>query len=233
MLAYPPRGLFVTGTNTEVGKTYIAALIARSLVAAGRKVAVYKPVASGCSLQNGNLVADDAVQLWEGSGRHGTLQEVCPQRYLAPIAPHRAAASEGKRVDAQLLRSGLAAWTDRCEVVIVEGAGGLMSPMSDTDYAADLAAEFGYPLIVVAANALGVINQTLQTLLAAKHHAPPLPVAGVILNDVQPQGETDLSRNSNYEELASRCAVPVLDHVGYESAGFGGEVDWWQLAEAT
>jgi dethiobiotin synthetase len=230
MPSYPPRGLFITGTNTEVGKTYIGTMIARALVEAGRRVAVYKPVASGCHETDGRLVADDAVQLWEGSGRHGQLHEVCPQMFRAPLAPHRAAAAEGRQVDAALLRSGLETWTDRCEIVIVEGAGGLMSPVSDTDYAADLAAHFGYPLVVVAANQLGVINQTLQTLIAAEHHRPRLPVAGVVLNDVAAVDESDISRGSNLEELIARCRPPVLEHVAFAADRFRQPIDWWSLA---
>ena len=229
MSAYPPRGLFITGTNTEVGKTYVAAMIVRALAAAGHKVATYKPVASGCSEEQGELVADDALQLWEASGRYGSLAEVCPQKFRAPLAPHRAAAAEGKQVNADLLRSGLAAWQGKCDCVVVEGAGGLMSPMSDDDYAADLAVEFGYPLIVVAANELGVINQTLQTLITAVTYNEVMQVAGVVLNNVQPADEADVSRESNYQELVDRCGPPVLAHVPHGATQFDSPIDWWKL----
>ena len=230
-MTFPPRGLFIAGTNTEVGKTYVAALIARALVAAGRTVAAYKPVASGCRLQDNALVSDDALQLWEATGRHGTLNDVCPQRFRVPLAPHRAAAAEQKRVDASLLRTGLAHWSGRCEIVIVEGAGGLMSPISDDDYVADLAAEFAYPLIVVAANELGVINQTLQTLITAVTYGESIDVAGVVLNDTRATSDGDESRSSNYQELIDRCGPPVLAHVNYNAEQFSQEVDWWSLAD--
>ncbi len=83
----PIRGLFITGTDTEVGKTCVAALIAAELAAAGHRVGVYKPAASGCSRQDGRLVADDAVALWKAAGSPGTLDEVCPQRFAAPLRP--------------------------------------------------------------------------------------------------------------------------------------------------
>ena len=105
--------------------------------------------------------------MWEAAGRPGTLEQVCPQTFAAPLAPHLAARAEGRRVDPQLLRDGIQFWRETSDVVLVEGAGGLMSPMSDDDYNADLAAEFGYPLVVVAANVLGTINATLQTLITA------------------------------------------------------------------
>src|SRR5687768_6386371 len=107
------RGLFVTGTSTEVGKTHVAAMIARALATVGRRVGVYKPVASGCRKAAGQLISDDAVALWEAAGRLGELDRVCPQRFKAPLAPSRAAAMEGKRVDAQLLRWGLDYWRQR------------------------------------------------------------------------------------------------------------------------
>ena len=84
-------GLFVTGTDTGVGKTYVAALIARSLAAGGHRVGIYKPAASGCRYEDRGLIADDAVALWNAAGRPADLEHVCPQRFAAPLAPHLAA----------------------------------------------------------------------------------------------------------------------------------------------
>src|SRR5688572_10261070 len=100
-------GLFITGTGTDVGKTYVGALIAQSLRNARQRVGVYKPVASGCDECDGRLTAPDAVRLWEVAGRPGTLDQVCPQMFRAPLAPHLAARVEGRRVDPQLLRDGI------------------------------------------------------------------------------------------------------------------------------
>ena len=224
-------GLFITGTSTEVGKTHVAAMIARALVAAGHRVGVYKPAASGCRLLDGQTVADDAVALWEAAGRPGELDRVCPQRFLAAVAPPRAAALEGRRVDAALLRAGLGYWRESSDVVLVEGAGGLMSPLGTDDYNIDLAAEFGYPLVVVAANELGVINAALQTLITARARAPRLPIAGIVLN--QATLHDDASLNSNAEELAKRCEAPLLATVGYGERNFNERVDWFALAAAT
>ncbi len=160
-------GLFVTGTDTGVGKTYVAALITRQLRAAGRKVGVYKPAASGCPPQAGGLQCPDAEALWEAAGRPETLSAVCPQVFRAALAPHLAAAAEGRRLDHQLLEDGFRFWQERSEVVVVEGAGGLFSPLGDDLYVADLAHRFGLPLVVVSRNVLGTINQTVQTMIAA------------------------------------------------------------------
>lgn len=222
------RGLFITGTGTGVGKTYVAALIAKSLRDAGKHVGIYKPVASGCELRAGHMESPDAIALWEASGRPGAIERVCPQMFAAPLAPHLAARAEGRRVDPTLLRGGLQFWRDSCEIVLVEGAGGLMSPISDDDYNADLADEFGYPLVVVAANVLGTINATLQTLIVADTFREGLDVAGIVLNSPQKSGD-DASIDSNADELARRCVAPLLAQVTYHG-GLGQPVDWWALA---
>ncbi|BBO36173.1 dethiobiotin synthase [Lacipirellula parvula] len=223
------RGLFIAGTNTEVGKTHVAAMIARALATSGRRVGVYKPVASGCQATADGLIAEDAAAMWEAAGRPLTLEQVCPQRFLAPLAPPRAAQAEGRRIDAALLRSGLEPWLAASEIVIVEGAGGLMSPLSDVDYNIDLAAELGLPLVIVAANELGVINATLQTLITAQARAPHLPIAGVVLNQAM-QRPDDASLASNAEELAARCDAPLLTTVSHRSGTFDQPVDWFALA---
>jgi len=222
------RGLFITGTGTAVGKTYVGALIARALRAAGKRVGVYKPAASGCELHDGQLISPDAVALWEAAGRPGRLEQVCPQRFSAPIAPHLAAREEGRRVDAQRLRDGIQFWRETSDVVVVEGAGGLMSPVSDEDYNADLAVEFGYPLVIVSANVLGTINATLQTLITASTYCDGLDVAGIVLNSPT-QLADDPSVDSNADELARRCVAPLLATVAH-GREFDRDVDWSSIA---
>jgi dethiobiotin synthetase len=225
------RGLFITGTGTGVGKTYVGALIAKALCDAGKRVGVYKPVASGCELRDGKLVSPDAMALWEAAGRPGTLEQVCPQLFAAPLAPHLAARAEGRRVDPALLRQGIEFWRAMSDVVIVEGAGGLMSPISDEDYNADLAADFGFPLMVVPANVLGTINATLQTLITASTFRDGLRVAGVVLNSPNRIGD-DPSVASNAAELRQRCARPLLTTLEH-NGGFDRAVDWWALCAAS
>lgn len=225
MIGKPGRGLFITGTGTGVGKTHVAAAIARSLVRAGVRVGVYKPAASGCERVAGKLVSTDAVALWEAAGCPGTLEAVCPQCFEAPLAPHLAARAEGREIDAQLLREGLAAWSEY-DVVIVEGAGGLMSPMGDGEYVADLAYEFGYRLMVVAANELGTINATLLTLMAAAGYRGGLEVAGVVLNRCRPPATLDISVVNNREELESRTNCPIVAELLWRETSFDRTIDW-------
>src|SRR5262249_5777041 len=158
-------GLFFTGTDTGVGKTYVAALCVRALVESGLRVGVYKPVASGANLLgDGRIESDDARILWEAAGRPLTLAQVCPQVFQAPLAPHLAAGAQGGEVDDVLLRSGLDPWRKDYDVVVVEGAGGLLSPLSDLTTVADLALDCGLPLVIVGRNALGTIHQCLSTV---------------------------------------------------------------------
>lgn len=223
-----PRGLFVTGTDTDVGKTYVTALIARDLRALGIRVGVYKPVASGCIVENGRLVSEDARTLWNAAGQPGDFDWVCPQCFEAPLAPNLAARAEGTSLDWDLFVEGFDYWHDLCEVVLVEGAGGLMCPLGDDLYVADLAAVFRLPLLIVARNALGTINHTLQTLITASVHRDPLRVAGIVLNRTTPP-DNDASVATNRSELAQRCEPPVLAEVGWRAAQFEPEVDWTRL----
>jgi dethiobiotin synthetase len=225
------RGLFITGTDTGVGKTYVTALIARALASVGKRVGVYKPVASGCELTDGSLVSDDAVTLWQAAGRLGTLEQVCPQRFRAPLAPHLAAQAEGRSVDAALLRSGLDVWLANSEIVLVEGVGGLMSPISEEDYVADLACDFGFPLLVVSRDGLGTIHQTLTTLIAAATIDRGLDVAGIVLNEL-PSSAGDASITTNRAELEARAVPPVLAKIGPHAQGLVDMVDWFQLARS-
>ncbi|HTM53998.1 MAG TPA: dethiobiotin synthase [Pirellulales bacterium] len=231
MTRKPARGLFITGTDTEVGKTYVAALIARALVDAGHRVGVYKPAASGCRVEGSGLVSEDALALWEAAGRPGTLDEVCPQRFAAPLAPHLAAEAEGRRLDAELLRAGLDPWLERSDLVVVEGAGGFMSPLGEDEFVADLACDFGFPLIVVARNALGTINHVLQTLIAAATFRDGIPVAGIVLNRVSQVA--DESVRANAREIRTRAVAPLLAELEYGARAFTAGVDWFALATAT
>jgi dethiobiotin synthetase len=224
-------GLFVTGTDTGVGKTYVAAMIARTLAATGLRVGVYKPMASGCEMIDGELISSDAITLWEAANRPGQLDHVCPQRFRPPLAPHLAADAEGKHIDVDRLYRGIEVWRSCSDVVIVEGAGGLMCPLGDHLYVADLALEFGYPLIVVARNALGTINHTLLTLAAADTWKSGLTVAGIVLNQPAPPGD-DPSVATNRQELIRHARAPILAEVAWQSAQFDRPVDWLKLARA-
>jgi dethiobiotin synthetase len=209
----PPDGLFITGTDTGVGKTAVAVALAAARRATGVRVGVYKPVASGVVFDG----SSDIERLWEAAGRPLTLAEVCPQAFAAAIAPVQAAAVEGKRVDEQLLRDGIQPWLEASELVIVEGAGGLFSPLGKASLNVDVARDLGLPLVVVDAARLGMIGRTLATVRAAL--AEGLEVAEVVISHVQPlagaaadpTSEAGIVRNG-LAELGRRLApVPVRE----------------------
>lgn len=173
------RGIFVTGTDTGVGKTIVAAALARLLSMNGINVGVMKPVTSGCREENGLLVSDDALLLCRAAGIPYS-EDVAPYRLREAIAPAVAARVEGVRIDFSYIKTAYERLVASCDYIIVEGAGGLMAPLSGGLLIADLARELGLPLLVVARPGLGTINHSVLTCFAAQQMG--LTVAGVIIN---------------------------------------------------
>lgn len=228
------RGLFITGTDTGVGKTHIACQIVRELRAAGHRVGAFKPACSGAVINPNNPPRwDDIDRLRDALVRDAADDLICPQRFLAPLAPPVAARQEGRTVDLDAVHRGLDAWRSECDIVIVEGAGGLLCPLTDNQTMADLAAQFGFPMLIVARLGLGTINHTLLTAEVARRR--DLPVAGILFNESVPTAD-DVSAATNADEVAARCDVPVLAIRRHDSAGwlsrFGQatRLDWWTLA---
>ena len=219
-----PRTIFIAGTDTDVGKTYTAALIVRSLCDFGMNVGVYKPVASGCHEEDGKLVADDAVSLWEAAGRPNDLAEVCPQMFAAALSPTQAALLENKTVDKQQLRTAADACSQDRDIVIVEGAGGLMSPLAEGFLNIDLAKQFdNVELVIVAANRLGAIHQTLATCAAASSLG--MKPLGIIL--CSPVADQDESAKSNRDEILQYTDVRILGEIEFGCKVVPPEIATW------
>ena len=224
------RGLFVTGTDTEVGKTLVAGAIARSLRRRGRRVEVFKPVASGCRRAGGQLVSEDAEFLAACADSQRCLAEITPVRYAAPLAPNVAARREGRPVDLNAVFDAYARLADSPSPVIVEGVGGLLCPITDDFWVIHLARLMALPLVVVARAGLGTIHHTLLTLHAAR--SAGLSVAGVVVNgyrvevgladDLAPgRGggggvAGDLAMATNPQQIAERGNVAVLALVPWD-----------------
>lgn len=211
--ATPPaaRGVFVAATDTEVGKTVIAGAVARLLSESGRRVASFKPAASGCTLMdNGELHSEDAAFLSRCGGGWQSQDEVVPLRFAQPLAPNVAAIAEGRSVDPEdILRSYCHA-VQGSDAVVVEGVGGLLCPISDNFWVIHLARLCRLPLVIVARPGLGTINHTLLTLHAAR--SAGLDVAGVVVNRY-PADSADVSIRSNPEQIAMRGGVKLLSLV--------------------
>jgi dethiobiotin synthetase len=196
------RGLFVTGTGTEVGKTVVAAVIARNLAAEGQRIHVFKPAVTG--LDEG--VETDHALLRRASGSDQDDEEIAPYRYGPPASPHLAAELAGEEIDPERLRLAARAAAAGAEAIVCEGVGGLLVPLSPSYLVRDLAADLGYPLVVVASPGLGTINHTLLTLEAAR--AAALEVTAVVLTPWP--GEPTEIQISNRETIVALGDVEVL-----------------------
>ena len=187
------RGYFVTATDTGVGKTFITAALATALRAHGRDVALFKPVQSGAT-------ADDP------SGDAVLLGADCVYGFAASLAPLVAARAEGRTIELEPILARARELAHEHELLLVEGAGGLLVPLADKLDLADLAVALGLPLVVVARAGLGTVNHTLLTIEAAR--ARGLELAGVVLN-----GESDESTADNATLIEAGSGVRVLAQV--------------------
>lgn len=202
-----PLGLFVTGTDTNVGKTVVTAALLKTWCAAGRNAGAYKPAASGCEYDSAGLPYwNDVEVLFRAAGSRFPRQHICPQCFAAPLAPPVAALEEGRQVDEELLVSGAVWWQPQVDALLLEGAGGLLAPLSETQSNADLAVALKLPVLIVARTGLGTINHSLLTVEAAQSRG--LDVVGIVMNSAQPT--SDHSFQSNPLQLSQRCNVPVL-----------------------
>ena len=194
-------GVFVTGTGTEVGKTVVAAVLARTLATEGKRVAVFKPAVTGLEEEG----ETDHELLRRASGSDQTDEQIAPYRYQPPASPHLAAALAGEEIDPERLRQAAREAAAGADAIVCEGVGGLLVPLSPTYLVRDLAADLGYPLVVVASPGLGTINHALLTLESAR--AVGLEVAAVVLNPWS-EGPTEIERD-NRETIGELGAVRI------------------------
>lgn len=202
------RGLFITGTSTGVGKTHIGVLLAKTLTANTLHVIPRKPVESGCRLVDGELVPADAQALKAAADYAGELSEVCPYRFEPPISPARAARLANRRLAMAQLVDACRHGSDK-GFLLVEGAGGFYSPLAEDGLNADLATALKLPVLLVAEDALGALNQVLLNVEAIQSRG--LRLIGVVLNRLN--AETDMQMD-NAADLKERldCAVYVQPH---------------------
>jgi dethiobiotin synthetase len=212
------KGLFITGTDTGVGKTFFACALAKYLRGLGYKVGVMKPAESGCDSGDGQLAPQDAIALKTASGCDLPLEKICPYQFAEPLAPSVAAERQGRRIDIDRLLDTYQEISTAHEITLVEGAGGLMVPVLPSYSYADFARVLKLPLIVVAPNKLGVINHLLLTLEHAS--CKGLNVLGYVLN--QMEIAPSLAAETNREALLSLTAVRCLGELSYEREPKGG-----------
>jgi dethiobiotin synthetase len=204
------KGVFVTGTDTGVGKTWIAAGITAVLRRWGLSACYFKPVQSGCPEENGRLIPTDARFAQELAGLAEPLEILTPITLRLPLAPGVAAAREGVTVDLDRIAQARVALAGRYDLLVTEGAGGLYVPLKDTDFLVlDMIKWLRAPLIVVARAGLGTINHTVLTVKAAQQAG--VPVAGVVINRYPEK--PSLAEETNPEVIAALTDVPILGKV--------------------
>jgi dethiobiotin synthetase len=214
------KGVFVTGTDTGVGKTWIAAGITAVLRRWGLSAGYFKPVQSGCPEEDGRLIPTDARFARELAGLTEPLELLTPIRLRLPLAPGVAAAREGVTVDLDRIAQAWEELGSRYDLLVTEGAGGLYVPLRDTDFLVlDLARWLRLPVIVVARAGLGTINHTVLTVKAAQQAG--VPVAGVVINRYPEQ--PTLAEETNPEVIAALTDIPILGKVPEISQIFSPE----------
>ena len=203
--------LFVTGTDTGCGKTRVAIALIRALRSGGRSVAALKPVETGCTLVDGVAQPTDALALGQAAGHCGPAAHVCPYPLKLAASPEVAARVEGVQIEVERIAQALKRAQRSSDFVVVEGAGGLLVPLSPRLDMAGLAAALGLPLLVVARAALGTVNHTLLTLEAAERRG--LRVLGVVVSHSHP--DLPHAERQNLDSLIQRLPVPFLGELKF------------------
>jgi dethiobiotin synthetase len=196
------RGLFVTGSDTGVGKTQISCAIAARLVATGEKVIARKPVESGCEIINGQLFAKDATALRLASKTKNNIDNICPFKFEQAVSPAQAATAQGAELELKDLVNACKVNDD--EFLIVEGAGGWLSPIAKNASNADLADELKLDIVLVVEYKLGCINQTLLSVESIMRRG--LNINKIYLNQTNPEPVNI----ADFEYLKSTLDIPII-----------------------
>src|SRR5450631_325272 len=192
------RGCFITGTDTGVGKTVVTAALAATLRRQGLRVGVMKPVETGCPLKDGHFLPQDALFLRAASGCTASQDLITPYTFAEALAAAIAAELAGVTINIDYIRSCYEKLLAGHDIVLVEGAGGLLVPLTNHLCMHDIAVELGLPVLVVARNMLGTINHTALTVTVARERSHVLVV---VLNSTQAPDPFDLAIQTNQEAL--------------------------------
>jgi dethiobiotin synthetase len=211
------KGIFITGTDTGVGKTYVAAGLAASLRQHGMDVGVMKPVETGCRMRGGRLFPDDAVRLMEAACVRDALPLVNPYRFSEPVAPFVAAGLAGKKIDTRRIISAFRKLSSIHDFMIVEGAGGIMVPLSRHVAFLDLAEAMELPVLIVARPGLGTINHTLLTISALRTRG--LAIAGFVINHAE-RRKTGIAEQTSPSAIEKISGVKIAGTMQFGSKRF-------------
>lgn len=206
-------GLFITGTDTDVGKTVITGAIAAAVRQKAVTPGVFKPIATGCRLTREGLVSEDAEFLSHCSETSLTLNQVNPVRYRDAVTPLVALERTKQPIDWQSLQLAYNNVIAAADLVLVEGIGGILVPLEPDYLLLDLMADMGLPIVVVAASRLGMINHTLMTLKICRDRG--LSVAGVVVNGYRPE-QASLAEETNPRVIKEVGNVEILAVIPYD-----------------
>ncbi|MCI0526950.1 MAG: dethiobiotin synthase [Nitrospira sp.] len=214
------RGIFITGTDTGVGKTIVAAALAYYLRTSGLDVGVMKPIQTGCRLIHSRLLGDDTRLLTQAAGVKDPSTLVTPYCLKHPLAPWTASQMERVKIKPSVLLKAYRELCHRHAFMVVEGIGGLAVPITARMNVVDLALFFELPLLVVTRPGLGTLNHTLLTLEYAC--ARKVPVKGIVINQAEKRA-AGLAEKTNLMALTALCKVPVLGSIPYIEGLNSGE----------
>jgi dethiobiotin synthetase len=220
------RGIFITGTDTGVGKTYVAAGIAIALKERGIYVGVMKPAETGCSMRAGRLIPRDALRLMKAAGVRDSLSLVNPYRFRQPLAPSTAASLERKKISLDKIINVYQKLSTRHEFMIVEGAGGIMVPLSQNVTYLDLAEALDIPVLIVARPGLGTINHTLLTVFALLERN--VTIAGIVINHAN-ERKPGLAERTNPALIEKLSGVTIAGIIPYGAKEFGRIIEQLKL----
>jgi dethiobiotin synthetase len=197
-----PKGIFITGTDTGVGKTVVSAALAWTIKRSGWRVAVIKPVQTGTN--SGGLMDIEFIQRVIGESH--PLDGICPYRFPLPLAPSVASRLAGEEIDLKRINSAFNNLSLNHDIVIVEGAGGLLVPITDNYLMSDLACDLGLYLVIVTRPNLGTLNHTLLTVESAKHRG--LRILGIVINKFPLNPE--IAERTNPELILKMTGKPII-----------------------
>ena len=206
------KAVFLTGTGTDIGKTYIAGLIVKKLAEAGKNPAYYKAAMSGNDRrEDGSLIPGDALFVQKTSGISQSLEEMCPYVYENAWSPHLASRVEGNPVDLEVVRKGFLETADKYDFITMEGSGGILCPLCFDErriQLEDVIREFELSSILVADAGLGTINSVVLTAEYMK--ARSLPIKGIIFNHYHPG---NIMEDDNIFMCEHMTGLPVIAKV--------------------
>jgi len=207
-----PQGIFITGTDTGVGKTFIAAGIASALKRQGINVGVMKPAHTGCKVKNGLLIPSDSITLAMAAAVNDPMDLITPYMFKEPVAPYIAAKENNKRINPARIIKSFEKLCERHDYMVVEGIGGVLVPITRNFYVADLIKIFNIPALIVTRPCLGTINHTILTINCLNERG--IPIKGIVINYSKKE-KTSLAIKCAPDIIEKLSQIPVIGLISY------------------